>query len=183
MKRDTLERWVLLKQSGELSRWKEWLLTRRLARDPALQAFAQDAGDIGLLSRSHTPGELPAHVADAIHARLSEPVDRRSIITLEPEPGKIWRPAFAWAACLAVLAAGALYMRLGDDQATPSRTLATAEADRLAWNDSLDATLDEMDAWLAGGSAEVAANQPSSNGNGEEEQLIRELLALEGITI
>jgi hypothetical protein len=182
MKRDTFERWVLLKQSGELCRWKDWLLTRRLARDPALQAFAQDAGDLGLLSRSRAPGALPDGIVDAIHARLEAPADRRAIIAPAPEPNGVWRPAFALAICVILLAAGGVFWWRGDAPVGAHPT-AAQESDRLAWNDALDGALDEVDAWLAGDWTGADAVPARLNRNGEEEQLVRELLALEGITI
>ncbi len=184
MNRDTMERWVLLKQSGELGRWRGWILARRLARDRDLRDFAQDAADLGLASRSRAPGCLPDNLIHAIHDRLSESTDRRAFFTVEPETG--WRPGwkFAAAACAVALAAAVVYvLRPGDPGLLASDPASAPAVEQLAWNDSLDAALDEVDAWLAGRPAEEAGASDTEGPTSEEELLIRELLALEGIAI
>ncbi len=182
MNRDKLERWILLRQSGELGRVRGFLLDRALARDPELRRYADDSARIMSAARAWSVAQPGAHTADAIHARIHEAPDRREEITLRPEPGfRLW-PILAGVTAL-LLAVVLFALKAPERAESVARTPAAppdAQA-QLAWEDHVDAELDAlMELVSLNGTDESARTGANAT---DEELLVRELLALEGIAI
>ena len=171
-----MEQWVLLRQAGELGPWRTRRLERLLARDAALRAFAADAEQLSRAARAWSVSQPPPHTAEAIHARLSAPADRTAEWVFQPGRHRAWWPALAGAAALALVALG-LWFR---GPAEPAAVADSGEVELAldAWVDAELDALQDIVAWVddTGANGEAALVD-------EEEQLIRELLALEGHTI
>lgn len=182
MNREKIERWILLRQSGELGRWKTRRLERYLARDPDLQRFETDLRTLSEASRAWSLQSPDTHTAETIHARLTAPVDRRDSFALRPSGRVALWPILVGATALLFLGVGLWSHRIapaGDQIAVVNEPAAgTVE---LAWDDGVDQELDALQDLVTGDNNETA--QTTTTANYDEEYLIRELLALEGITI
>ncbi len=177
MKRDKIERWILLRSAGELGRWRTRRLERLLARDPEARAFEADVARLAREARAWSVAQPGSHTAEAIHARLHAAPDRRETLALAPDRIHRWWPALAGVTAALVLALG-LWVALSGSMRTDVAEQPQVEA--LAWEDGVDAELDALQEWLLSSTAE---DQASAAPLADEEQLIRELLAMEGITI
>lgn len=104
---------LLLDQSGELPRWRQWRLQRRMQRDPdlqreqtrlqALQTTAQSAAlDIPL--SDFCMSQIRKAAEDQVARWQSQPTARRKTV--------IWRPAFVSAGVAAFLLLAGLWFRL-----------------------------------------------------------------------
>lgn len=177
MNRDKIERWILLKSTGELGRWQTWRLERLLANDPEARAFEADTARLAQAARAWSVAQPGPHTAQSIHARLHTESDRRDTLVFAPARTHGWWPVFAAAAAILLVGAG-LWLRMSGTPHPEQAAERTVEA--LAWDDGVDAELDALQDWLVASTAEESARTVTV---ADEDQLIRELLALEGITI
>jgi len=175
MKCSYMERWLLLRDSGELDPIRSRLLERHLATCPACRASA------ALLNTGRS----------ALHAvpvpTMSE-ADIRTLIAAArnnaaaPSAAFAWlRPALAAAAALAIVVTGFLWSSRNTTPGSAVARATTPAADNLAaWDDSFEedlATIDEM--VLSSVSETSYANGTAA----DEESLAKEWLALNGVEI
>lgn len=182
MKRDTLEKWIFLSQSGELDQVRRYLLNRALARDPELQRFANDVERLMAITHAWSVAQPGPHTAEAIHARLAAPPDRREIIEIRPHPIRRLWPILAGATAL-ILAIALGTLRSPNTDPTRAQTPAPLAADEalLVWDDQIDVELDNLMELVSLASVEESV-RPDAMAE-DEESLIREWMALEGINI
>lgn len=181
MNRDKMERWILLKHSGELSTWRMRKLTRLLAKDAELRQFDADLLMLNNASRAWTMPGTSTPAAEAVHAQLTAPADRREAFAIRVTPRPSFWPTLLGATALLVLGAG-LWVQHARHLGTPrtAATAPTATIQRLAWEDGMDDEISELQELLTLASADTASFTTASR---NEEELIRELLALEETTI
>ncbi|MCO5061240.1 MAG: hypothetical protein M9963_04445 [Kiritimatiellae bacterium] len=177
MNSDQIEQWILLRQSGELSRRKSRQLDALLAQNPDLRQFQDDLQRLGNLSRASTDESSVPSMSGIIRARLLASAE------CEPKAYAIrqWDfiPALA-AAALLLLGVGLWLHRAPHESAPIARTTLPSDSTALAWSDNLDAELNELQDALAGlGDTQTQTSLSSA----DEESILRELLELEGITI
>jgi len=170
MNRDRMERWILLRQSGELDALRCLLLARRLSKDEALRDFAASLDRIARDARASSESSAPEpSVMQAILREARVAADGR---TAEREEGQAsaspWaRPAFAAAAVALAIAGAWLLMPRTPPAQTAERSRPAEESlSSYAWDDDLDATIAELDRSLE-----------------DEESLAEELLELEAQSI
>ena len=129
MKKKTLEKWVLLEQSGELSSRK----TRKLDASPDAQRLRDELNTLCEVLPLDTADPSPWATTE-IKARLR---DERCLMLL---PARVWTPIVALAACL-TLVVGVWDLKT---EATPiSASVVMAETD--AWNAQFDQELIELE--------------------------------------
>ncbi len=149
MKTDTINKWILLEQSGELDLLRAWLLRRELARNAEARSFRDDLLRIASASRA-LASDSPA--ARATLAAIMEEAERHA--AAPPRPAQevaswtAWRPAYAVA--ILALSAGALWLLLqrpDQSPATASTTLPlpTSLVAAPEWDDGLDTELTSLD--------------------------------------
>ncbi len=180
MNNDTIERYILLQQSGELGPIRAWRLNRALSRSPEARRFASDLQRLTESARDWTVPLPGPRAAEAIHARLREASDRREVLAFQPPLRRRYGLAFA-TACALVLISLFFYVRPADRTATDSQSPTLDQTSAFAWDDGVDEEIDALLELVA-----ITANEePSLNGAAalDEDQLIREWLALEGIAI
>jgi hypothetical protein len=180
MNKDTIERWILLRQSGELGPIRSRWLARALARDPAARRFADDAQRLTNAARAWSAAQPAPHTLDAIRARAREIPDRRDALVMRPHPAlRILRPAFAGAFALMLLALLINRNARRDDPIAPiaQMNVPTVEA---AWDDGLDAEIDALFEAVSFIESDAVEEESAAL---EEEHLIREWLLLKGIAI
>ncbi len=176
---------LLLADSGELTAHARVRVDRHLAGCAACRAYATalqaELPAIRTALRSEALPPLPAATRDTILAAARP--DRRNILVFQPthRPVAWWRPALALAALFAVLlAAWGLFRTPPQDAAPAVAAVEEAPAEHLAWDDGVDTALAELDTLWTAMSGEGDTQDAASM---DEEQLAREWLALEGITI
>lgn len=182
MNRDKLEQWILLRQSGELGRVRGFLLDRALARDPELRRYADDSARIMSAARAWSVAQPGAHTAEAIHARINEAPDRREDIIIRAEPAfRLW-PILAGVTAL-LLAVALITLKAPERVDSVARTPAAPHDVQapLAWEDHVDAELDALMELVSLNGTDESARPGAPTT--DEESLVRELLALEGIAI
>lgn len=181
MNRDKMERWILLKHSGELSAWRARKLARWLAKDAELRQFDADLLMLNNASRAWTMPGASTPAAAAVHAQLTTPAERREAFAIRVTPRLSFWPTLVGATALLLLGAG-LWVQYARHLETPrtAATAPTATSQRLAWEDGVDDEISELQELLTVASADAAALTTASR---SEEELIRELLALEETTI
>jgi predicted transcriptional regulator len=139
MNRETIEKWVLLDEAGELDALRRWLLRRALARTPELQTWRTEVAHLREWTRQAAE-PVPPTPRDVMAAILAagEPA---------PAPG-LWvglRPAWA---VLAVLLLGiAAWLTItpppgGEVARVGSETPGSGVS--LAWEDGLDDRLSDL---------------------------------------
>lgn len=180
MNTEKLEQWVLLKHSGELSPWKARRLERHLAQNAELRQFDADLRTLNEASRAWQVEPRNSDAAVAMRAQLAATPDRRVEFALPPSRARAWQPILLGAAALLLLGLGLWFRNAepANNQISSSELLPVENA--FAWNDEIDAEMDSLEAILAATGDEVAS---LSDGSTEEESLVNNLLALEGIKI
>lgn len=181
MNRDKLERWILLRQSGELGRWRARRLERALAKDPALRAFEADVQKLTAATRAWTTRSELSQSVHRIHEELLRTADRRDLVSLAPAPRRMWWPALAVPTALA-----ALWLVVGwpSERTAPvvsGGVAGASNASTLAWEGGVDEELDALFELVYETGADISVSAASNTS--DEDQLILELLELEGITI
>lgn len=181
MNRDKLERWILLKHSGELSAWRMRRLAHWLAKDAELRQFDADLLLLNNASRAWTMPGASTPTAAAVQAQLTTPADRREAFAIRVTPRASFWPTLLGATALLILGAG-LWVQYARHLGAPraAATAPTATVQGLAWEDGMDNEISELQELLTVASADMASFTTSSQ---NEEELIRELLALEETTI
>lgn len=178
MKRDTIEKWVLLKQSGELDLVRDWLLRRAMCRDAGARRFQDDLNRITAAARGSVdavPGNSAALAA--ILSAAGKNSSRSEEFGFEPSrPAPAWRPALAFAAL--VLIAGATWLALQKPGVTPpiAQTTTTQPEQALPWDDGLDKKMDELNTMLA----ESSDEWDSTAGGSDLDTMAEELMQWEG---
>ncbi|MCS6771629.1 MAG: hypothetical protein NZ740_06340 [Kiritimatiellae bacterium] len=192
MKRDRLERWILLRQAGELDGFRAKLLDWILAKDPELQQFARIADRL-TREASGVPDEyLPTSVAADVvrgkgHSAPDHPPKSQPIFSIESI-----RAAWPFAVATAMLLFGGLYLfillrppeNLQIQQAARSDAIDAPSDHQLVgldWDDGLDAELGELMTSISSVETEEKESAPAQEET--EESLIRRWLELEGIAI
>ena len=131
MKTKTLEKWILLEQSGELSSRRQ----RLLEACPEAQAKREELN--ALRTAMPSPDAEPSPWAAArIAARLRG--ERRSILL----PSRVWRPILALAACLTLVVST---WNFNQTSSSPV-TVTVAGAD--VWNDQFEEDLTELESLI-----------------------------------
>ncbi len=194
MKKEQLEQWLLLQDSGELADAQQQELEQLLGSDPEARRHADSF--IKLLDAACStestdePGVWVVQriLHEAKHHQHSEHRNRMAF------PGFAFRPAFAAAAAAVLLLSlgfGLLNLNRGQEtevaRDTPEETfdftqelLASVLDDMDAQLSSIDASLDSLEGGLEGENFWESLN---SNGSLSEEDIAAELLELEGISI
>lgn len=189
MNRDRLERWLLLRETGELDPVRSRILDAYLKRDSALREFERDAKRLARLSCGVPPGKQAPHTEQMMISvrqaitfpnRRAEPsVFRGSALALRPA----W--ATAMAGILAVASLAWLVVTRSSDRAVDlARTGAPPlqqTDDLLVWDDGFEDELVGLEQLLS--AAAIEELFADSQDMDSEEQLIRQWLELEGITI
>ena len=184
MKCEQAEQSILLKDSGELGAWARTRLDRHVAGCPACQAFQADLGTTRRALHALPAPTLAERARSSILAAAIP--DRREVITLAPtlRPVTWWRPAFAAAALLALLATS-LYLRSGP--ATPAPVVAQQEpaaaTTEMTLDEAVDAEMDALQQLLVASLDEPAGGNTSTETDLDEATLARELLALQETTL
>ncbi|MCZ7590840.1 MAG: hypothetical protein M5U15_01230 [Kiritimatiellae bacterium] len=180
MNTEKLERWILLRHSGELGRWKSKRLERCLAQNAELRQFDADLRLLNEASRAWQIEPRDSDTAVAIHARSATGADRREEFTLRPSHVPAWRPIMLGAAALLLVGVGLWFRNsepAGRQTAAIEQSIPPAS---FAWDDGIDEELDALQELVTETGAELAM---LSNESGDEEALINTLLELEGTKI
>lgn len=188
MKCSKAERWILLRDSGELSPRRQRALGRHLARCPTCQASAQSLVELTHAARSWDAGQPGPGAVGAIRTGLIEAGDRREAWTWQPARPAPARLAWSLASLAIVVAAGLLWFSANRPGAAPAvareeSPAAQAEPGGLAWEDGLDAELDALTELLASSLNDQNGKAAAGAATTDEDAMARELLELEGYTI
>lgn len=180
MKNETAERWMLLKQSGELDPVRSWLLERHFAHHPE----ARDAMD-GMNRLADAVRRMPIagpgeDVIAAIQREARAATGRSVEVNGAPSRKPAWRPALAWAAAAAALAVASWLVVQQPQQAQEHRVAAAADDAELAWDNGIDSDLAELSSMLALANDETEATADAST---DLDTIVTELIALEGSEI
>lgn len=186
MKCEQAEQAILLKDSGELGALARYQLNRHVAGCPACQSFQTDLGTTRSALHALPAPSLSDRTRTSILAAATP--DRREVVTLAPtlRPVTWWRPAFAAAALIALLAAS-LYLRSGANSTAPSIAQKTpaAATTETTLDEAVDAEMDALQQLLVASLDEptVTPTETDNTDNLDEETLARELLALQETTL
>ena len=198
MKRKTLERWMLLEQTGELSLLARWLLARELKKDPAARRYQQDMMRMTTYYRDRDESR---NVADssiaAIMAAAKEKAEEPEERVYQPTvtPSFSWQPALVYAAAaLAILLTG--WFVLKNNLSEPSNPIAQESkpeaipdqklAAQYQWDDSIDNDIDNLESMLVMASYEWAENEETAPDISEDidtDEIANELLNIQGSNI
>lgn len=163
MNTEKLERWILLRHSGELGRWKTRRLERYLAKNAELRQFDTD---IRMLNEASRAWQIEPHDSDtavAIHARLAAGGDRREEFSLLPSRGPARRPILLGAIALLLFGFG-LWLRSPEPAGRQAAAIEPSVAPvSFTWDDGIDEELDALQELVTETGAEIAM---LSNGNG-----------------
>ncbi len=175
------EKWLLLAQSGELSRFNRRRLARHLEACPACRELENELRIVTTLAHN-APADLA--VSEAVLASIRSEglraASRSEEIRLRPAPrgvSLIFRPAVAYAVLAIALAAGLWFFATSDRHQAP--TVAQADTE---WDDDFDQRIEELDNTLVIASSDWTDSETTSNGteSDDPETMAKELLALEG---
>ena len=183
MKCEQAEQAILLKDSGELGALARYRLTRHVAGCPACQSFQADLGTTRLALHALPTPSLSDRTRNSILEAATP--DRREVVTLAPtlRPVTWWRPAFAAAALVALLAAS-FYLRSGSNPSAPAtaQNAPAAATTEMTLDEAVDAEMDALQQLLVASLDEPAVNATETD-DLDEETLARELLALQETTL
>ena len=189
MKRETLEQWVLLRDSGELGALQSWRLKRALARDPELRAFEQSVSSLtrAVQSTSDVP-PVPSYSMHQI-LRAAESALPPSEDRTKPAPVRWLLPLVSYSILILVAIGGLLALRLivpggisGPNVVkapTPPAPITSEEA--LAWEDGFEEVMSALQTTLA--SADESWMNGSTTASTDEETIAEQLLSLENTEI
>jgi hypothetical protein len=135
MKTNKVEKWLLLEQSGELPPRKLCSLRRALAASEDARALRNELdwlkGSVLLPEAEPSPWAVKQ-----ISARLRD--ERRMVFRFS----RVWKPALALAACLAVIA-GLFHFHSEQGSSTSAAVVAVAGVD--VWNDPFEEDLNKLE--------------------------------------
>jgi len=139
MKTTTLEKYLLLEQSGELSTRQR----RLLDACPEAQA-KRDELTVLCAATPLSDVEPSPWTATKIAARLRE--EQRPVVTFSPSSflraGKVWKPVFLTAACLM------LVVNTFDFKQTASTSVVVEMTEADVWNDQFEEDLVELESLI-----------------------------------
>ena len=182
MKRDTLEKWILLEQSGELDDRRRAALEHALKSDPDARAYRNALRGITEAARTEPDAATPdAAVTARILREARKHRDRSGPGVLVRFP--VWGPRLAYAAAGLVLAVGGwlvLHKPPSGDivQDVPHEPAENAEI--LAWDDGFESDLALISSIMA--YTEEEWNLPAES-DPDLDDLARELIELEDTNI
>jgi anti-sigma-K factor RskA len=185
MSEERLERLLLLAQTGELTDSQRKELDTILAQTESARAYRDDM-EAMLSAVRETP--LPRDLDPMVMRRI-EIQGRREVNTTKPRSHAsflhLWRPALASGiAAIALLFLGIRFAQQNQGSAESAGTTGTSqvvETMELAWDVEFDDEVEDLNDLLA--LAEGGLEVPQDAGGDSEDELLQELLNLEGISI
>ena len=202
MKRETIAKWILLEQSGELHLLGRWILHWYLQRDPSMQDYRNDLMLITKSYREYTASQLISDQAmDNIMAAAKEAASLSEEYRLEPlaPPVFSWKPALVYASALLLLLAGVVIVKYtkssGTTQVAQLKTYTTpsnqnlvsekdsATVETLAWDDHMDEAISDLGSMVAMASEDWEDYGKYSETTESIDDIATELLELEGSNI
>jgi hypothetical protein len=171
MKKETIERWVLLDSTGELDAVRRWLLRRQ----PEADRIRRDVQD---LVRSAGPAET-AGPSDAVLLAIEREARRMHAGRPGPDRASAWRPVLALASVAAIALAAWLAVRPAPEVTAPQAAPADPE---LAWDNGIDTDLAELKSLVAMATDETESSADATAAT-DINSLASELMELEGPTI
>lgn len=181
MNRQKMEQWILLQDAGELDAIRAWLLRRAIRRDAGLQAFQKDLAAItSSVHDNLSDAPVRASTLDAIQAEAESYLEKNQ--PRELAAPFIPRPAYAFAALVVLLAAGAFFLRSPESapqvaQNVPAQPVVQESTETFEWDDGLDTAVSEVELSLASATDDWTSNGTSATSDTDE--LVEELMALE----
>ncbi len=183
MNQDTVEKWILLEQSGELGAFRRWLLNRHLRANADARRFQSDLQRI--TSDARASQDIRGIERDSLAAILQaarENTSRRETFELAPErPAFSFRPALAFAALALLVGATWMVVQRPETATEVAQTPKTVPVEQAApetalpWDDGLDQSISELGNALASASAD--SEYTSSSSSSDLDEMARELIA------
>lgn len=180
MKCETIEKWWLLRDSGELRGWRRRAAERHAASCPRCAAFASSLAG---WRRDVAETRVDARPADWVRTSIlnTATVAARARHAARPEPRAIpWAPALAAAAAAFALVLGGLvaahrFASAARDGGAPSVAGAAAA--------SVDDAIERLAAKMEDLSGEILGSSGSAAADDDLDDMATELLKLEGARI
>ncbi|MBU0678273.1 MAG: hypothetical protein KJ626_09140 [Verrucomicrobia bacterium] len=186
MKRETIEKCLLLEQSGELGALMKWRLHRALRHSVEARAMQVELEQIMSAQSSADELEISGFTVSRIMDEGARVLDRREAVKKHARPlpfFSLWRPAVVYAAAALLLVVGISYMTfLRDVPQIADNDISQPEETFVEWNGDFDEQITELDTMLALASeGDWEAWEPKAQDTADDsESIARELLLLEG---